>query len=203
MDSILCAQYNIDNTVGSLTQLQKSLLLGTVLGDGYIRKFPGRKDALLEINHSFKQKEYVDWKYKILENVSASQPKSRNGNKGRIAYRFYTKQLPEISELMNMFYLNGKKIIPDKINLDPISLAVWYMDDGSQCRDCDMYLNTQQFDLKDQIKLIERLKELGLEARINKDKNYYRLRFIKSSIPKLKELIKSYIVPSMSYKIEL
>ena len=203
MDSVLYAQYNIDNAVGSLTQLQKSLLLGTVLGDGYIRKFPGRKNALLEINHSFNQREYVDWKYKILENISASQPKSRNSNKGRIAYRFYTKQLPEISQLMNLFYRNGKKTIPDNINLDPISLAVWYMDDGSQCRDCDVYLNTQQFDLKDQIKLIAYLKELGLEARMNKDKNYYRLRFIKSSIPKLKEFIKNYIVPSMLYKIEL
>lgn len=50
----------MDNTVGSLTQLQKSVVIGTMLGDGYIRKMKGRKNAFLEINHSLKQKEYVD-----------------------------------------------------------------------------------------------------------------------------------------------
>jgi len=50
----------MDNTVGSLTQLQKSIIIGCILGDGYLRIFPGRKNALLEINHSLKAKEYVD-----------------------------------------------------------------------------------------------------------------------------------------------
>ena len=52
----------MDNTVGSLTQLQKSVIAGSLLGDGYVRIVPGRKNAFLEINHSWKAKEYVDWK---------------------------------------------------------------------------------------------------------------------------------------------
>ncbi len=78
----------MDNTVGSLTQLQKSVIIGSLLGDGYVRKIPGRKDAFLEINHSFAQRDYVDWKYKMFENVSGNPPKRRKGNGGRIAYRF-------------------------------------------------------------------------------------------------------------------
>ena len=46
----------MDNTVGSLTQYQKSLIIGTIFGDGYLRIIPGRKNAFLEINHSFSQK---------------------------------------------------------------------------------------------------------------------------------------------------
>ena len=38
----------MDNTVGSLTQLQRSVIIGSILGDGYIRIFPGRKNALMD-----------------------------------------------------------------------------------------------------------------------------------------------------------
>ncbi|OGY63814.1 MAG: hypothetical protein A3I89_00780 [Candidatus Harrisonbacteria bacterium RIFCSPLOWO2_02_FULL_41_11] len=193
----------MDNTVGSLTQLQRSVIIGSILGDGYLRIFPGRKNALMEFNHSFKQKEYVDWKYLILKNISGSAPKIRKGNGNRIAYRFYSKQIFELSELHKLFYKNGKKIIPDAINLDPIILSVWFMDDGSRCRSVDVYLNTQQFSIADQKKLILALEKLGLKTALNKDKIYYRLRFLKSSLPKLRELLKDKIIPSMKYKIEL
>ncbi len=53
----------MDNTVGSLTKEEKSIIIGSVLGDGYLRIVPGRKNALFEINSSFKQKAYIDWKY--------------------------------------------------------------------------------------------------------------------------------------------
>ena len=55
----------MDNTVGSLTQFQESVIIGTILGDGYLRIIPGRKNAFLEINHAFREKSYVDWKFKI------------------------------------------------------------------------------------------------------------------------------------------
>ena len=98
-----------------------------------------------------------------------------------MAYRFYSKQIPEISELYKLFYKDGKKIIPDTISLDPIILTVWFMDDGSKCRSVDVYLNTQQFCIADQKKLIVALEKIGLKANLNKDK----------------------IITSMKYKIEL
>ncbi len=192
----------MDNTVGSLTQQQKSLIIGTLLGDGYLRIFQGRKNALLEINHSFTQKEYVDWKYEILKNISGSPPKARKGNGSRIAYRFYSKQLPELTALYRLFYKKKRKVIPRAITLDPMSLAVWFMDDGSRSRSTDIYLNTQQFNVRDQRKLVQALERLGLEATLNKDKSYYRLRFLKHSLPKLRALLIEGIIPSMKYKIE-
>ena len=190
----------MDNTVGSLTQLQKSLIIGTLLGDGYLRRMKGRKDAFLEVNHSIRAKDYVDWKYSILKSIAGGIPKSRQGNGRRVAYRFYTRQHPELSRMHELFYENGKKRIPD-IQLDPVSLAVWFMDDGSKCRPGDVYLNTQQFTAGDQEKLIKMLRALCLEATINKDKIYYRLRFLKESVKKLNELISDHIIPSMRYKL--
>jgi len=62
-------------------------------------------------------------------------------------------------------------------------------------------LNTQKFRKEDQQKIIEKLKDLGLKARMNRDKKYYRVRFFSSSIPKLKEIIGGFLVPSMYYKL--
>ena len=188
--------------MGSLTQFQKSLIIGTILGDGYLRIIPGRQNAFLEVNHSFSQKEYVDWKFKKLQNLCISPPKIRKGNKDRIAYRFYTKQYPELTEFYNYFYKNGKKIIPNDLNLDAIALSVWFMDDGSKCSDSDFYLNTQQFSREDQLKLLDYLEKFGLKASLNKDKNYHRIRFLSSSINTLKGLLKENIIPSMYYKID-
>lgn len=119
----------------------------------------------------------------------------------RIAYRFYTRQLAELTELYKQFYRDGKKIIPENLAIDPIILSVWFMDDGSRCRDCDVYLNTQQFSIGDQKKLIRLLCAAGLETALNKDKMYYRLRFLKSSLPKLRALLKDTVISSMKYKL--
>lgn len=189
------------NTVGSLTQLQRSVIIGTLLGDGHLRTFPGRRNALLEINHSFCQKEYVDWKYSTLANVSASPPKMRKGNQGRVAYRFHSKQLPELTELHRLFYGNSKKAIPDGLTLDPIMLAVWYMDDGSKCGKNNYYFNTQQYSLSDQERLRAMLHDIGLESGLNKDKIYWRIRLLSASVPQFKEIILPHVVPSMLYKL--
>jgi hypothetical protein len=189
------------NTVGSLTQFQRSVIIGSLLGDGYLRTFPGRRDALMEINHSFRQKEYVDWIYSVLKNMSASPPKARNGNQGRVAYRFHSKQLPELSELHRLFYGNGKKAIPEGLALDPIMLTVWYMDDGSKCGKNNYYLNTQQYSLRDQEILKRMLCQLDLEATLNKDKIYWRLRLRSASIKRFREIILPHIIPSMLYKL--
>ena len=190
----------MDNTAGSLTQLQKSFIVGTLLGDGYIRQVKGRKNAFLEVNHSITQKEYVEWKYQILKNLTRSGPKLRKGNGSRIAYRFFTKQHPEFTKIMDLFYKDKKKCIPD-LKLDPMILAVWFMDDGSRCGEENVYLNTQQFSKEDQEKLLESLREIGLEGTLNKDKQYYRIRFKTSSISKLFGIIENNIIPSMKYKL--
>src|SRR3989344_9029830 len=119
-------QYRMDNTVGSLTQLQKSVLIGSLLGDGYLRIIPDRKNAFFEVNHSIKSKEYVDWKFQIFRNICISGPKMRHGKDRRIAYRFFTKQHPELTEFYKMFYRNGRKVIPSNLRLNPIILSVWF-----------------------------------------------------------------------------
>ena len=85
--------------------------------------------------------------------------------------------------------------------IDPVILAVWYMDDGSKSRDRDVYLNTQQFSITDQKKLLFCLRSLGIQARMNKDKQYFRIRILKESIALFMKIIAPYIIDSMKYKL--
>ena len=89
------------NVVGSLSEVQHQLVIGTLLGDGSMRC---KTNALLEINHSAKQRSYVDWKYRQLANLVATPPKERHGNAGRIAYRFVTRSLPALTPYYRLFY---------------------------------------------------------------------------------------------------
>ena len=190
----------MDNTVGSLTQEQKSIIIGSLLGDEYLRIIAGRKDAFLEINHSISEKDYVDWKYQKLKNLVKSPPKARKGKGKRIAYRFFTKQHPEITKLYQKFYQDGKKIVPE-LQLVPLMIAVWFMDDGSKCGK-DYYLNCQRFDRLSQKRLMEMLrKQYGILVSLNRDKEYYRIRIRRESQEKLKRLIEKYLIPSMKYKL--
>jgi hypothetical protein len=183
--------------VGSLTERQKAVIVGCLLGDGSMRC---KTNALLEINHSIKQKVYVEWKYSELKNLVSTRPHQRLCNAGRVAYRFTTKSLPELTETFKQFYVNRKKIIPDNLQIHPLSLAVWFMDDGCKSHRA-IYLNTQKFSDVEQNKLLFLLKkQFDVHASLNKDKKYYRLRIAVGSVGKFVEIIKPYLLPMFCYK---
>jgi hypothetical protein len=185
--------------VGSLTDVQKSIIIGSLLGDGYMRC---KRNAYLQICHSIKQKMYVDWKYSFLKQYVKNKPKAYQGNGIRVGYRFYTKALPIFTPIYRIFYPAGAKILPDNIVLDPTILAIWYMDDGSRNRR-SAYLNTQQFSMKDQKKIVLLLKKYGFESNLNKDGKYHRVRFYQQSAQKLKHMIQIHMPRCMHYKLPL
>ena len=185
------------NTVGSLTEEQKSILIGTLLGDGTMRI---KKNAHLEINHAFNQKVLVDWIFNKFESLVSTPPKWRKGNGKREAYRFATQKLPILTPFYDLFYKNNKKVIPTNLQLDPLSLAVWFMDDGSKSRS-SIYLNTQQFNLDEQVRLIELLKvQFEIDSTLNKDKVYHRIRIRTRSVKKFIDLIEPFVLKEFRYK---
>jgi len=187
--------------MGSFTQEQKSILVGSLLGDGYARIIPKRKNAFFEFNHGFKQKKYVDWKYMKLKEFVTTPPKAYKNNGSRIAYRFFTQQNEYFTELYKKFYLIGHKSVPDGLKLNPIILSVWFMDDGSKSYNT-YYLNTQQFNVSSQEKLRGYLQKVfNIKSALNKDKIYYRIRIKQESVNKMRNIIAAYIIPSMQYKL--
>jgi LAGLIDADG DNA endonuclease family/Cytochrome b/b6/petB len=64
------------------------------------------------------------------------------------AVRFHTRSLPFLTELYNLFYVNGVKVIPDALImyylLTPIALAHWIIGDG-KWEGCGLILCTDSF----------------------------------------------------------
>ena len=186
------------NTVGSLSEVQHSIILGSLLGDGSMRC---KTNALLEINHSAAQESYVRWKYQQLAHLVRTPPRVRTGNGGRVACRFVTRSLPELTPYFNEFYRSGRKVVAAVPVLTPLALAVWLMDDGCKSR-TSVYLNTQQFDLDSQLRLLEALRnQFGIRGTLNRDRSYNRIRISVSGTARLRELVWPLVRPELRYKL--
>ena len=198
----------------ALTPLQRSFIIGSMLGDGTMRIGEGAINANFKVEQGLKQKEYVFWKYEILKDWVYTEPKisMRNDPQG-IAYEkswwFRTMRHPLLTEIYNWFYTKeryrvGRKVIPEDIaeSIDAFALAVWVMDDGSYSKG-NIDVSTYSF-LLSEIHLLQRAMatNFGIVMRYYKDRDKgYRMYCNKSETQKLVRTIYPYIVPSMMYKI--
>lgn len=121
-----------------LTDFQKQVLLGTVLGDATLRINKDSINPSISCAHCTKQEEYCKYKTRIFESLGAkcnyhkrNKPDKRNGN----IYEDFTMFVPanpELKNWYNLFYINKKKRIPFELfeNFTEVSLAFMFMDDG-------------------------------------------------------------------------
>jgi LAGLIDADG DNA endonuclease family len=108
--------------------------------------------------------------------------------------------LPELTPYFWLFYGTGKKRIPE-LELATLTLAVWFMDDGCRSRNA-VYLNTQQYDETSQRRLLRLLYEQwGIDATLNRDKSYYRVRISVQGTQRLASLIEPHLLPELRYKL--
>lgn len=201
-----------DNTVGSqevLSKKQQAILVGLMLGDGHLElkyRYPR-----LRIDHSLKQKEYVDWLYSQFKDFCSEKPHQldrvdRRNGKTYYHYLFSTKISSALMKYRKLFYSVGGKIIPKSLFFllkDKLSLAVWYMDDGFKRSDCNsLYLCTSGFTLEEQKFLQEILqKRYGFETKIHFAGKNARIYFPVRSAKRFCDLIKPFVLPMFDYKL--
>lgn len=180
-----------------LTNTQRELLIGSLLGDGHLRPHRGR--VVFEFLQSAKRKFYVQWKHEILGDLACPQIYHNVGE--REYYKLATKTHPELEELYNLFYHGGKKSVPESISkiLTPFAIAVWYMDDGSISKDA-AYFNTQGFTAEEQLLLIKAFRRFYIITNVNRDGEYSRLRLLKRSNKRFWELVGPHILKEFAYK---
>ena len=182
-----------------LSSLQRELIIGSLLGDAYL--MPTTAGYCFRVNHGKQQRAYVDWKFKLLAGYVRTPPRE-SGN----CYYFRTVTHPEFSLYRKFFYSNSRKVVPIELldeQFTGFSFAVWLMDDGAADRK-QMRLNTQSFSLNENELLISFLRaKFGIEARLNRDKDRYRLRIMDASMERLKSLIEPHVIPNMLYKLPL
>ena len=88
-----------------------------------------------------------------------------------------------------------------ELELTPLTLAVWVMDDGCRSRNA-LYLNTQQFDVPSQRVLLRLLRDQWeIEGALNRDKIYHRIRVSVEGTARLARLIEPYLLPELRYKL--
>jgi len=166
----------------SLSSLQRELIVGSLLGDAYL--MPTTSGFCFRVNHGKQQREYVDWKFRMLAELVRTPP--RESGK---CYYFRTVTHPEFSRYREYFYSGRRKIVPIELlqeQFTEFSLAVWLMDDGAVDRR-QVRLNTQSFSLIENEVLLSFLRaKFGIEARLNRDKDRCRLRVNDASIQRFK-----------------
>lgn len=194
-----------------LSKRQKEILIGTILGDGHLEK--NGCNVRLRVDHTENQKNYLEWMYLEFKDFVSSVPrliKEIDKRTGKIYKRwhFSTYSLNIFNIYRNMFYKGKEKVIPENINeiiKSPLSLAVWYMDDGYKRNDCNaLRLSTDSFQLQEQKLLQKCLKNnFGVESKLHKKGKSWNIYIPSLEAKHFCKIIKSFIVPEMSYKISL
>ena len=209
-DRVMLAQPSL------LSDQQWEVVLGSLMGDGCLSP-PVRQDsesARLRIGHGAQQSAYLDWKVSLLENI----PHSRTINsKGAVFADF--SPLAELHELRSAVYLgDGKKFLSEEYlkGLTPLSLAIWYMDDGSfSLRSKGLQQRTQggsgrieicveAMSEGSQVRLRDYLHDThGLDVRLRKAGAAAKavLVFSTAATAKFQELVAPYMAPCMEYKL--
>lgn len=191
----------------NLTRKQHLILIGKILGDGTLEK--NGNNTRFRVAQCQKQKEYVFWLYKNFKNLVTKKPRylkvtSRYGKVGQ--FRFDTYSLHIFNRYRELFYPNGRKVVPQSISDfldDPLSLAVWYMDDGYKRTDnSGLYLCTSGFNKSENRLLQECLfTNFGVGTNIHYAGGYARLHIPSKNMWKFCDYIRPYIIPSMCYKL--
>jgi hypothetical protein len=191
----------------------KGAVIGMILGDGYIAKLSKEmKHTYLCIRHGHAQKDYAEYKAKMLEWLTSvtitdrEQPfYHKDGVQKVVDVR--TKTHPLYTRLRDRFYYDNRKTITDHLMrcITPCGLALWYQDDGCLTYHTgyqEVYINTQCFnEIENELMARMLQKRFGLQFRVNRSQSkYYCLRLRRKDRSKFLALIKDFIAPSMVYK---
>lgn len=188
---------------------QEDILVGSILGDGciYVSSDGG---TTYYVKQCEKRKEYIFWLYRELESLCPSLPKQRRDNN---QWYFYSSRLEALKSLRKTFYQNRRKRIPKEIGkllTSPISLAVWYMDDGTldyrEKDHCAFSLTVNCFTLEEVKLLSWALKNnFGIISTIQnplcRGKRYPKLYIGAQGRERFLNLIKPHIHECFAYKL--
>jgi len=188
----------------NLSPEARSVVVGSLLGDGYL--YP---NGTLQIEHRLDHAAYTLWKYEMLKCIAGRPPStverydSRTGKTYR-SMRFYTKAV--LKQFRNAFYEDRRKVLPMNLGelLDPLAIAVWFMDDGSRGARTPkgLVINTSSFSADEQAQLRSVLAEkFGVTTSTHRVGKGFQLYIKASSYEMFVELVSPHLVPLMRYKL--
>lgn len=198
-----------------LSKRQKEILYGMILGDAYIQK-TGSQNARLRLEHSLKQKAYMDWKYQQLSNLFRSSPRclQRKHPQSRQVYKYIRLQSHSslvLGRIRKQFYnSSGKKMLPENladILHSPLTIAVWYMDDGYyDRRDKSVHIYLPVFlsrEMECLVKTFRQQHQIIPKWYCRPDRKGCQLNFTGIQRDRFLQFIDPYLITEMRYKTPL
>lgn len=194
-----------------LSAFQWDVVLGGLLGDGALSPTRSGHGARFRIGHGRRQAEYADWKASLFGNLRVSRSTNDDG-----AVFHDVQPLPELAELRTAVYLAGKKVLSYEYlkRLTPLSLAIWYQDDGSfTLRSKGLQQRTEggsgrveicveALERTSRVRLRDHLADTwDVHADLRQRGGKAVLVFPTAQTEKLHGLIAPYVHPSMAYKL--
>lgn len=219
-------QQKINNTCRekqlTINTIAEQIILGSILGDGYISPYRNPKNTKLKLNsclcirHGIKQYDYVLYLKSLFENNGIKCyirdikcNKKHFINNIEVVFNggidLITQRNVSFNIYRDLFY-KDKKIIDNYIyKLDALGLAIWYMDDGCITgKRRSAVFHTECFSIDD-LKIIQNMlyQNFGIETTLNKSGKdgqfviYIRTKSLKNFV----NIVSPYIPECMRYKL--
>lgn len=207
-----------------LSTIQRETLVGLMLGDGHLVPSTAKHNRnnpatyRLVLLQSDAHKDYLFHLYEIFKGLTRTGPRYYefldNRNPGKVykrwsfstilqpCLRFYGQQFYQYDKINDLYC----RKVPKNIGrfLEARSLAYWYMDDGAakwHGRSLALRYCTDSFTLSEVHCLMVCLKtKFGLDCSAQKKGKIYRIYVKQNSYYKIRNLMFSYLVPSMVHK---
>jgi LAGLIDADG DNA endonuclease family protein len=190
----------------------RNVLVGSLLGDGWLETFSPRVGtSRYRVKYRDHSLGYLQW---IRKKVSELEPSEIKEKKEYSQHYFYTRAREDLEKMRRIFYPNeGPKRVPSGIeNLltTPLSLAIWYQDDGTLDRRSKYHWNariaTYCFPYEDCVRLQKVLRSnFGIDVSVCRNqmrgKVYYELYVRAKSMERFVATIRPYIHSNFAYKI--
>lgn len=194
------------NKAIEMTDRQRSIILGSLLGDASLRKT--NINPIFTCEHGIKQLEYCKWKAKELESLGAKFSISKRKTIDKRTGLYYESAVcrlpanPVLLPIYNNLYKNGKKTITSEYleSFNELSLAVMFMDDGS-FNGSSINIATNCFEEDELLLLSGFFKDrFNLTFHINSNHSIYLL---KRDFEHFKKLVLPYMRQELLYKLSL
>jgi len=204
----------------TLTQQQRDLIFGTLLGDANLQTFSNGRTWRYRALHKSEHQVYLLHKYAVLETLCGPETKPSESatldsrtNKTYKRWSFNTLVHPSLKFYANMFYTyepNTKKWVKNvPLNVEkfltPAALAYLYMDDGSlkwKGKSNAMRICTESFSAEDVKRLQNALKnKYGIVTTTVNKAPGKRITIPEKSSEAFRKLIQPHLVECMMYKV--
>lgn len=188
------------------------VVFGMLLGDSsiYYDKRSGSNNIRIQTSQGEKQLDYLKMKQSLFGEQFFKIYKCKSGYCDNVVYKGCLSADYNISKavLENCFINNKKTITPTMLKyITPLSLAIWYMDDGNLKHKYDscspsIIISTCGFSKNENELLIDMLRNnFGIECNLRREKNkYWSIYITTEGTKKFLKLITQYIPPCMRYK---